>query len=108
MGTSHRHTPTVKGEPNWGKASAAVTALAGSIAELDELVQNPPTNVTSMQIEKRERTLEKRKAHHYHKAIRHLISAAGGRAKVSRGSSQALGRAGVAGIGGDYHMPDFS
>ena len=100
MGTSHRHTPTVKGEPNWGKASAAVTALTGAIAELDELVHNPPANVTSKQIEKRERTLEQRKAHHYHKAVRHLISAAGGRVKVSSGSSLALGRAGVTGIGG--------
>lgn len=100
MGTSHRHTPTVKGEPNWGKSSAAVTALTGVIAGLNELMQNPPADFTSSQIEKRERTLEQRKAHHYHNAVRHLISAAGGRAKVCSGTSQALGRAGVAGIGG--------
>lgn len=100
MGTSHRHTPTVKGEPNWGKSSAAVTALTGAIVGLNELMKNPPADFTSSQIEKRERTLEQRKAHHYHNAVRHLISAAGGRAKVSSGTSQALGRAGVAGIGG--------
>jgi hypothetical protein len=100
MGTSHRHTPTVKGEPNWGKSSAAVTALTGAIAGLNELMYNPPADFTSRQIEKRERTLEQRKAHHYRNAVRHLISAAGGRAKVSSGTSQALGRAGVVGIGG--------
>lgn len=100
MGTSHRHTPTVKGEPNWGKASAAVTALTGSVAELNELVHNPPQDKTAKQIVRREKVLERRKAHYYHNAVRHLISAAGGRAKVSSGRSLALGHAGVEGIGG--------
>lgn len=100
MGTSHRHTPTVKGEPNWGKASAAVTALVEPIVELNELAQNPPPDKTVKQIAKREKVLERRKGHYYHKAVSHLISAAGGTAKISSGSSRALGHAGVAGIGG--------
>ena len=37
MGTSHRHTPTVLGEPNWGNASAAVTSIAGAEEKLDEI-----------------------------------------------------------------------
>ena len=28
MGTSHRHTATIKGEPNWGNASKALTSVA--------------------------------------------------------------------------------
>ena len=100
MGTSHRHTPTVKGEPNWGKASAAVSALVGPIAELNGLEQNPPPGKTMKEINKREKVLGRRISHNYHSAVRHLIDAAGGRAKVSSGSSWALGRAGVVGIGG--------
>ena len=100
MGTSRRYTPTVKGEPNWGKASAAISALVGPIAELNGLEQNPPPDKTAKQIAKRGKMLGRRISRNYHSAVRHLIDAAGGRAKVSSGSSRALGHAGVVGIGG--------
>lgn len=117
MGTSHRHTPTVAGEPNWGQASAAVTSIAGAEAKLDELENglvgnedgneqegeqqqtpsqvNPPTHIA-----KRQRKLEGQIHRNYHKAVRSLVRAAGGRAKVSSGSSRAVGHAGVVIAGG--------
>lgn len=113
MGTSHRHTPTVAGEPNWGQASAAVTSIAGAEAKLDELENelvgneqegeqqqthsqvNPHTHIA-----KRQQKLEGQILRNYHKAVRSLVRAAGGRAKVSSGSSRAVGHAGVVIAGG--------
>lgn len=40
MGTSHRHKPT--GNPNWGKASKAVTQISKDVSESNELSNNPP------------------------------------------------------------------
>lgn len=37
MGTSHRHTATIKGEPNWGNASKALTSVASGVEESDNL-----------------------------------------------------------------------
>ena len=37
MGTSHRHTARIAGEPNWGNASAAVAGIARAEEKLDEL-----------------------------------------------------------------------
>lgn len=113
MGTSHRHTPTVAGEPNWGQASAAVTSIAGAEAKLDELENelvgneqegeqqqthsqvNPHTHIA-----KRQQKLEGQIRRNYHKAVRSLVRAAGGRAKVSSGISRAVGHAGVVIAGG--------
>lgn len=117
MGTSHRHTPTVAGEPNWGQASAAVTSIAGAEAKLDELEnelvgnedgneqegeqQQTPSQVNPhTHIAKRQRKLEGQIRRNYHKAVRSLVRAAGGRAKVSSGSSRAVGHAGVVIAGG--------
>ena len=96
MGTSHRHTPTVKGEPNWGKASAALTGLAGDVEESDELEQNPPDDKTPAQVEKRQNQLGKRITRNYHTTVRNLVKASGGRHKVSSGGSRALGQGGIA------------
>lgn len=99
MGTSHRHTPTVKGEPNWGQASAAVSGLAGAVILSDELEENPPVDLTPAQVVRKQASLGKQINRSYHRAVRHLVSAAGGRAKVSSGSSRAVGHAGLYVIG---------
>ena len=95
MGTSHRHTPTVKGEPNWGKASAALTGLVGDVEESDDLEQNPPEDKTPVQVEKRQNQLGKRITRNYHTSVRNLVRASGGRHKVSSGGSRALGHGGI-------------
>lgn len=123
MGTSHRHTPSVAGEPNWGNASAAVTGIAGAENELNELEKelgevvstsegadseendgeqeettSPKKSVSPERrkaITKRQQKLESQIRTNYHKAIRNLVKAAGGSNKVSSGSSKAIGYAGV-------------
>ena len=95
MGTSHRHTPTVKGEPNWGKASAALTGLVGDVEESNDLEQNPPEDKTPTQVEKRQNQLGKRITRNYHTSVRNLVKASGGRHKVSSGGSHALGHGGI-------------
>lgn len=95
MGTSHRHTPTVKGEPNWGKASAALTGLVGDVEESNDLEQNPPEDKTPTQVEKRLNQLGKRITRNYHTSVRNLVKASGGRQKVSNGDSHALGHGGI-------------
>lgn len=123
MGTSHRHTPTVVGEPNWGNASVSVTAIASAEEELDELDNEldgedetddtsdgdekeedkkdaPITTASPERIAKRQRQLDSRIRRNYHHAIRNLVRAAGGRDKVSSGGSRAIGHAGVIIAGG--------
>lgn len=95
MGTSHRHKPSVKGDPNWGNASAAVTGVVGAVEESDNLAQNPPVAMSPTQIAKRQSTLGKRITTGYHHAVRNLVRAAGGRGSVSSGTSKAIGHAGV-------------
>lgn len=96
MGTSHRHTPGVKGEPNWGKSSAAMTSVATAEEKSEQLSNNPPKNVSKHQIEKRQKGYSKSITNGYHRAVRHLVRAVGGRAKASSGSSRAFGHSGVA------------
>lgn len=95
MGTSHRHKPGVKGEPNWGNASAAVTGVAGAVEESEALDNNPPANLSPAQIAKKQSALGKRISTGYHHAVRNLVRAAGGRGKVTSGSSRAIGHAGI-------------
>ena len=99
MGTSHRHTPTVAGKPNWGNSSKAVTSIAGYEKKSNELEENPPTGLSSAQIAKQQKQLNSRISRSYHRAVRNLVRAAGGRNKVSTGVSKAMGHAGVALIG---------
>lgn len=96
MGTSHRHTATIKGEPNWGNASKALTSVASGVEESDNLTNNPPPTMSPRQIGRRQSTLGKRISNGEHRAVRNLVRAAGGRAKVSSGSSRAIGYAGIA------------
>lgn len=96
MGTSHRHTPGVAGEPNWGKSSSAMTNVAKAEEKSEQLANNPPANTSKKQIAKRQAGYSNSINRGYHSAVRNMVRAAGGRAKVSTGSSRALGRAGVA------------
>ena len=122
MGTSHRHTPTVVGEPNWGNASASVTSIASAEEELDKLDKElageentddtsdddenegekneSKTAVSPGRIAKRQRQLDSQIKRNYHHAVRNLVRAAGGRGKVSSGVSRAVGHAGVVIAGG--------
>lgn len=122
MGTSHRHTPTVVGEPNWGNASASVTAIARAEEELDsldkelegdenadehsddnkneEVKKETKIAVSPDRIAKRQRQLDSQIRRNYHHAVRNLVRAAGGRGKVSSGGSRAVGHAGVFIAGG--------
>lgn len=121
MGTSHRHTPTVVGEPNWGNASASVTSIASAEEELDMLdkeldgeeqnddksednendeEQKESKSTIPERIAKRQRKLDSQIRKNYHHAVRNLIRAAGGRGRVSSGDSRAIGHAGVSIAGG--------
>lgn len=95
MGTSHRHKATVKGQPNWGEASKAVSKVAVLVAELAELEANPPENQTKRQISILHDQKERQIARNYHKAIGRLVNAAGGIDGVSCGISRAIGHAGI-------------
>ena len=117
MGTSHRHTPKVVGEPNWGNASASVTNIASAEEKLDkldkEMEELENANVTSddnvnedegkeanhavssERIANRQRQLDGQIRRSYHHAVRNLVRAAGGKEKVSRGGSRAVGYAGI-------------
>ena len=95
MGTSHRHIPGVAGEPNWGKASSLITGVANNVRKSEELDKNPPVNATQKQIERKQKTYLLAIARGYHKSVRFLVRAAGGRDTVSRGGSRALGYAGA-------------
>lgn len=99
MGTSHRHTPGFAGEPNWGKTSSAITNVTKAEDKSEQLTNNPPANVSNKQIAKRQTNYSKSITRGYHNAVRNLVRAAGGRTKVSSGSSRALGRSGIYVVG---------
>lgn len=96
MGTSHRHKPGVLGEPNWGSASTSITSAAKNEEKSDALEQSQSAQTNKKQYE----TLQKRYANafnrNYHRAVSNLVRASGGREKVSKGGSRALGHAGLA------------
>lgn len=95
MGTSHRHTPGVKGEPNWGSASSAMTQIANAELKSEQLINNPPPNASKKYIEQQQRKYTKSITSGYHHAIRNLVRAAGGRTRVANGNSRALGHSGI-------------
>lgn len=98
MGTSHRHKASIVGQPNWGDSSAAVTGIAEDIKkeeELNDQLQKPQTPKQKVQTQKKLSVIDKRVRSNYHKAVRNLVRAAGGRARVSSGSSHAVGSAGI-------------
>lgn len=95
MGTSHRHKPGVLGEPNWGSASTSMTSAAKNEEKSEALEQSQSAQTNKKQYE----TLQKRHANafkrNYHRTVRNLVRASGGREKVSKGVSRALGHAGL-------------
>lgn len=93
MGTSHRHKPA--GNPNWGKASKAVTQISKDLSESNDLSDNPPKMSSPQKIAKRQSTLEQRMSKNYHHAVRDVVRASGGRRSVSIGSSRVMGHSGV-------------
>lgn len=95
MGTSHRHTPTIQHQPNWGQTSAAVTDIATGVEKSDNLEKNPPAAMTPQQINSRQSKLDNQIRRNFHRAVRNLVRSAGGRGKVSSGISRAVGHAGV-------------
>lgn len=98
MGTSHRHKASIVGQPNWGDSSAAVTSIAGDIKKGEELntqLQKPQTPKQQVQTQKKLSAIDQRVRSNYHKAVRNLVRAAGGRARVNSGSSHAVGSAGI-------------
>lgn len=95
MGTSHRHKAGPIGAPNWRTASAAVTTIANNEIAATELENDPSVNMPLEVVERKQSVYSRRIRHQYHKAVRSLVRAAGGRAKVSSGQSRAVGRAGV-------------
>ena len=38
MGTSQRHSPSVIGQPNWGKSSVSLTAAIKNLEKLEEII----------------------------------------------------------------------
>lgn len=95
MGTSHRHKAGPIGAPNWGTASTAVTTIANNEIAATELENDPSINMPPEVVARQQSIYLRRIRHQYHKAVRSLVRAAGGRAKVSSGQSRAIGRAGV-------------
>lgn len=95
MGTSHRHTPGVKGEPNWGSASSAMTQIANAELKSEQLTNTPPPNASKKYIEQQQKKYTQSINSGYHRAVRNLVRAAGGRTRVASGNSRALGHSGV-------------
>lgn len=95
MGTSHRHTPGVKGEPNWGKTSSSISGIANAEEKSEKLEQNPPTNISEKRINSMHQRYSRSIMRGYHRAVRNLVRASGGRDKVSSGTSRSLGHAGI-------------
>lgn len=95
MGTSHRHKAGPIGAPNWGATSAAVTSIANNEIAVIELETNPSLNVQPEVAVRKQSAYLRRIRQQYHKAVRSLVRAAGGRERVSSGQSRAVGRAGV-------------
>lgn len=95
MGTSHRHKAGPIGAPNWGATSTAVTIIANNEIAATELENDPSVNMQPEVVARQQSVYLRRIRHQYHKAVRSLVRAAGGRAKVSSGQSRAVGRAGV-------------
>lgn len=95
MGTSQRHKASVLNQPNWGKSSNDVTAIAKIIIAAQELASNPPENWSGKQIAKKQSQYERRISSYTRKSVRNIVKAAGGRKKVASGNSKAIGHSGV-------------
>lgn len=94
MGTSQRYNSSVKGQPNWGKASSSISHLGNAIADDKKLEEEKP-NLPQQKYEQKKKNIEDRIYKNYRKSIVHTIKAAGGANAVSSGSSKVFGYGGI-------------
>jgi hypothetical protein len=91
MGTTQR----IGNGPNWGSISTAVTSIANTINNLNDLENDTKSNDKINDISKREKKLEKRKDKHIKSVLERLIKISGGSKAISSGKSNTIGRAGI-------------
>lgn len=114
MGTSQRHSPSVTGQPNWGKSSVSLTAAIKNLEKLEEIIpenndvqrseqaeqkQNLSQSMRYTYADKQTQKINNSFSRNVRNSVKRLIKASGGKKNVSVGKSRALGQAGIAVIG---------
>ena len=114
MGTSQRHSPSVTGQPNWGKSSVSLTAAIKNLEKLEEIIpdnnddqrsdlaeqiQNLSQSMKYTYADKQTQKISNSFNRNVRNSVKRLIKASGGKKNVSVGKSRALGQAGIAVIG---------
>lgn len=114
MGTSQRHSPSVTGQPNWGKSSVSLTAAIKNLEKLEEIIpdnnddqrsdlaeqiQNLSQSMKYTYANKQTQKISNSFNRNVRNSVKRLIKASGGKKNVSVGKSRALGRAGIAVLG---------
>ena len=114
MGTSQRHSPSVAGQPNWGKSSNSLTVAIKNLKKLEEIIpddndeqssdiveqiQSLPQPVRYTSSEKQIRKINNSFSRNVRYSVKRLIKASGGKKNVATGKSRALGHAGIAVMG---------
>lgn len=114
MGTSQRHSPSVTGQPNWGKSSVSLTAAIKNLEKLEEIIpdnnddqrsdlaeqiQNLSQSMKYTYANKQTQKISNSFNRNVRNSVKRLIKASGGRKNVSVGKSRALGQAGIAVLG---------
>lgn len=114
MGTSQRHSPSVTGQPNWGKSSVSLTAAIKNLEKLEEIIpdnndnqrsdlaeqiQNLSQSMRYTYADKQTQKISNSFSRNVRNSVKRLIKASGGKKNVSVGKSRALGQAGIAVLG---------
>lgn len=114
MGTSQRHSPSVTGQPNWGKSSVSLTAAIKNLEKLEEIIpdnnddqrsdlaeqiQNLSQSMKYTYANKQTQKISNSFNRNVRNSVKRLIKASGGKKNVSVGKSRALGQAGIAVLG---------
>ena len=114
MGTSQRHSPSVTGQPNWGKSSVSLTAAIKNLEKLEEIIpdnnddqrsdlaeqiQNLSQSMRYTYADKQTQKISNSFNRNVRNSVKRLIKASGGKKNVSVGKSRALGQAGIAVLG---------
>lgn len=114
MGTSQRHSPSVTGQPNWGKSSVSLTATIKNLEKLEEIIpdnnddqrsdlaeqiQNLSQSMRYTYADKQTQKISNSFNRNVRNSVKRLIKASGGKKNVSVGKSRALGQAGIAVLG---------
>lgn len=114
MGTSQRHSPSVTGQPNWGKSSVSLTAAIKNLEKLEEIIpdnnddqrsdlaeqiQNLSQSMRYTYADKQTQKINNSFNRNVRNSVKRLIKASGGKKNVSVGKSRALGQAGIAVLG---------